>query len=51
MSATVSLLSIVRSSSRRKDRKVMLHVGSSKHVHFSVRNPFPIPIKCSISMM
>ena len=51
-SATVSLLSIVcfllvcRGCSCRKDRKVMLHVGNSKHVHFSVRYLFPIPIKC-----
>ena len=25
--------------------------GNSKHAYFSVRNPFPIPIKCSISML
>ena len=24
--------------------------GNSKHASFSVRNPFPIPIRCSIPM-
>ena len=25
--------------------------GNLKHAYFSARNPFPIPIKCSISMI
>ena len=42
------------SSPRIKDRKGIIvehSVWKSKHAYFSARDPFPIPIKCSISMV
>ena len=42
------------SSPRIKDRKGIIvehSVWKSKHAYFSARNLFPIPIKCSISMI
>ena len=52
-SAVATLLSI-RSTLQHpvvvKTEKKCNMYGNSKHAHMSVCNPFPIPIRCSISM-
>ena len=53
-SAIASLLSLVHFVERPvviKTEKECYMYRNLKHAYFSVRNPLPIPIKCSISMV